>query len=71
MIHGGIDGFSRIPVFCKCSTNNRAATVLQCFIEAVEKFGLPSRVRSDKGTENVGVCRFMLEHIEGQAEEIC
>ena len=28
VIHERIDGFTRIPVFLKCSTNNRAETVL-------------------------------------------
>ena len=62
VIHGGIDGYSRVPVFCKCSGNNRAATVLESFRDAVQQFGLPSRVRSDKGMENIDVARFMLEH---------
>ena len=42
MVHGGVDGFSRIPVFLKCSDNNRASTVFQDFIEAVRWYGLPS-----------------------------
>ena len=64
MIHGGIDGFSRCIVFLKCSTNNKSATVTARFLEAVEQFGLPSRVRSDFGTENVGVAEYMLNHSE-------
>ena len=62
VIHGGIDGFSRVPVYIHCSNNNRADTVLQLFLSAVEHFGLPSRVRSDKGGENVDVSLWMLEH---------
>ncbi|XP_051977989.1 uncharacterized protein LOC127639797 isoform X2 [Xyrauchen texanus] len=62
VIHGGIDGFSRKIMYLKASTNNQAAAVLEAFLEAVEQFGLPSRVRSDKGGENVDVARFMLEH---------
>jgi hypothetical protein len=61
VIHGGIDGYTRIPVFLKCSSNNRADTVLECFREAVNVYGLPSRVRSDRG-ENVGVSLYMLQH---------
>ncbi len=60
--HGGVDGFSRIPVYLHASGNNRAETVFGCFIQAVERYGLPSRIRADKGGENVRVCDYMLQH---------
>ena len=53
--HGGIDGYSRMIVYLCASTNNRASTVHSLFMEAVKRFGLPSRVRSDEGGENVMV----------------
>lgn len=59
--HAGIDGFSRLIVYMKCSSNNRASTVYECFLEAVELYGLPSRVRSDQGKENYLVARHMLQ----------
>ena len=62
VVHGGIDGYSRLPVYLKASNNNRAETVLKLFLEAVDEYGLPSRVRSDRGGENVMVSQFMLEH---------
>ena len=65
VIHGGIDGYSRLPVFLKVNGNNRADTVLHAFLEAVHEFGLPQRVRSDKGGENVKVAEFMLQHQTG------
>ena len=64
VIHGCINGFSRFIVYLKSCSNNRADTVLQCFCEAVTQLGLPSRVRSDMGGENILVARFMLEHPE-------
>ncbi|XP_015751229.1 PREDICTED: uncharacterized protein LOC107331191 [Acropora digitifera] len=63
VVHGGIDGYSRVPVYLKASSNNRADTVLALFREAVAEFGLPSRVRSDKGGENVDVSTYMLSHV--------
>lgn len=57
--HGGIDGFSRLIVFLKADTDNRASTVLQHFIKACLQYGVPSRVRSDHGGENIMVALFM------------
>lgn len=64
VVHGGIDGYSRKIMYLKANSNNKAASVLECFLEAVHEHGLPQRVRSDKGGENVEVARFMLEHPE-------
>ena len=42
--------------------NNKAQTVFDLFLQAVDECGLPSRVRSDLGGENTKVARFMLEY---------
>ena len=58
--HGGIDGYSRLIVYLKCTTNNRAATVHNQFLEAIRQYGLPSRVRCDQGRENQLVALHMI-----------
>ncbi|XP_046871238.1 uncharacterized protein LOC124463537 [Hypomesus transpacificus] len=59
VIHGGIDGYSRLVVFLRASSNNRSSTVMDCFMKAVTRYGVPSRVRTDHGGENNAVCLFM------------
>uniref|UniRef100_A0A1X7USS9 Integrase catalytic domain-containing protein n=1 Tax=Amphimedon queenslandica TaxID=400682 RepID=A0A1X7USS9_AMPQE len=62
VIHGAIDGFSRVVVFMNCSANNYAQTVLTLFVKAVSQFGLPARIRCDQGVENYDAAMFMLTH---------
>jgi hypothetical protein len=47
-------------VALRASTNNRASTVLDVFLDAIEKWGLPSHVRGDRGGENKMVSVFMI-----------
>ncbi|XP_060077254.1 uncharacterized protein LOC132556835 [Ylistrum balloti] len=60
VIHGGIDGYSRLPVFLQVNTNNCAETVLAAFLHAVQEYGTPEKVRTDKGGENVKVAEYMV-----------
>ncbi len=46
----------------KCSTDNAATTVYSKFMNAIQQYGLPSRVRSDFGGENILVARHMLQY---------
>ena len=61
VIHGGIDGFSRLVVYLQYATNNKSETVGELFLLATEKYEWPSRVRSDYGGENVVVWELMEE----------
>jgi hypothetical protein len=44
----------------RASSNNRASTVLEVFLEAVEIYGFPSRMRGDRGGENIELATFMI-----------
>ena len=51
-----------MPVYLRASDNNKADTVLRNFVGAVSVYGVPSRVRADRGGENTLVCQYMLRH---------
>ncbi len=48
-------------MYLRCFPNNKADTVLQCFVDGTDRFGIPMRVRGDRGTENVDVARYMVQ----------
>ena len=41
VIHGGIDGYSRLITFLRCHSNNKSESVLSVFSDSVSKYGLP------------------------------
>ena len=59
--HGAIDGYSRVVLYLKCTSNNRATTAYKLFLVAAQNFSLPLRVQSDQGLENVLIARHMIE----------
>ncbi|KAJ3018436.1 hypothetical protein NUW54_g338 [Trametes sanguinea] len=62
VIHCFVDGYSRHVLGIRVHNNNRASTVLDLFLDCVSTHGVPSRVRGDHGTENLGVAQWMEEH---------
>jgi len=44
----------------RASNNNRAATVLDLFLQAIQVYGTPSRVRGDRGGENINLAIWMI-----------
>ena len=61
VIHGAIDGFSRLVTFLHYSTDSRSDTVGDLFLNATQVYGWPSRVRTDRGGENRQVWQLMEE----------
>ena len=59
VVFGAIDGYSRLVTSLQMNSNNTALTALRCFLTAVAENGIPSRIRTDHGGENVHIGRFM------------
>jgi hypothetical protein len=62
VFHGFIDGYSRLVTGLRASNNNRANTVLELFLEAIQVHGCPAKVRGDHGVENLRVAEYMEEN---------
>ena len=60
-----VDGYSRLLTFLKCSTNNRASTVLESFVTATQMYGIPKKVCTDMGGENIDAWEYMISHHGG------
>ncbi len=60
IIHGFIDGYSRLITGLRASGNNYKETVFDVFKDAIASFGLPSRMRGDHGWENTMVAEYMM-----------
>ena len=60
VIHGCMDGYSRLICFLKCATNNKKETVESLFLQSVERYSWPSRIRTDHGGENILVWQHMM-----------
>ena len=61
IITGVVDGYSQLPVGLSFTDDKKACTILQCFLNAVEDYGLQSRLGSGKVKQNVLVSDYILE----------
>ena len=59
VIHACIDGLSRMITSLFSATNNYADIYLTGFLSGVKEYGLPARVRGDKGPENNYILKYM------------
>ena len=63
MVHnhfGGYQWLQSSTFSLECIDNNKASTILSCFLKGVNTYGMPSRVRSSQGRENLSVADFMI-----------
>ena len=65
VVQGGVDGYSRLITFLRCSNDNTASSMLRFFVAGGAQYGFPSRVRSYYGGENYDVAKLML-HVRGE-----
>ena len=59
VIHGFIDGYSRLITGLRASDNNLGTTVLNLFMAAAKVYGVPSRIRGDHSVENILLAAWM------------
>jgi hypothetical protein len=55
LINGAIDGYSHLATYMDATNTNRAETVRRLFLQSMETYGWPQRVRADYNGENVQV----------------
>jgi hypothetical protein len=55
VIHGGIDGYSRLITFMRICDNNRSDYVTDACKQGAKQCGRPQRVRASYGKELLGV----------------
>ncbi|KAJ8019155.1 hypothetical protein HOLleu_42445 [Holothuria leucospilota] len=53
--HGCVDGYFRLIPYLKCETLCHVSVVLEHFVAATQKYGIPSRIRTDYGSENIRI----------------
>ena len=63
VVHRGIDRFSRLIMYLKAATNNRADTVLNAFLGAAEKYGLQSEWTEVEKTLKLLISYYSIQNV--------
>jgi len=59
VIHGCTDGYSKLCIYCRANDANNSESALNFFVSGCNRVMFPSRVRTDRGTENVKIWQYM------------
>ncbi|CAG2204423.1 unnamed protein product [Mytilus edulis] len=73
VIHGGIDGFSRMVTFKNLALDNEEATALEPFVRGCQEFGAPSRVRTDHASMDlwpIAISKLVLEDVGTEVDSM-
>ena len=71
VIHGGVDRYSRLRVYLRCSDNNRSKTVLNCFVQAVH-MGYPHKLGQTEEERMLAfLCLCLTIHSVGRDVALC
>ena len=54
VVHVGMDGFSRLVVFCQCNDNNTSQTVSDLLQRAATQYGRPHKVQAGEMAATTG-----------------
>jgi hypothetical protein len=61
-IHAGVDGHSKLTTYACVSPFNSAQWALRAFQTGCSHFDTPKKVRTDHGTENGKIAKYLAEH---------
>ena len=61
VIHGCVDGCTRIIIYLAARDNNLSQVALDAFEDGVARYQFPMKVRADYGGENVKIAQYMIE----------
>ena len=64
VIHGCVDGYSRLLIHLTVTTDNLALTSLNIYLDSVKEYVIPARIRADNGGEFNHIASFQ-DNLDG------